>query len=392
VLDLGLDKARQAALLSTFTAPTYRMTPIIEVLDFARNVLADISDMMIEGQVDVDADADISRSLTLTLADKSGTLPFNTESPASTALYYDRAIRASARVIVPDYLSPDGIAFPVTIPVFTGPVTKMERTGATVMVECQGFEYLYCGAVWNPVTYAAGTRKPDVIRGLLASGNPVYRPATHLLDIPPNGNTIPAPLQLVREDSIWPVVTQLAGGMSLRLWWDGSGVCRMAPSQTLPVWLFRDVSGPDGDDVQITYSDTVTNCAYVIGGTPEGAQGPVTATAVAPANHPLSPQKVGRYRLPDGQPYTDDTLMSKAACQGKADTLMAANLIQNVSAAFTAVPMWLLDPRDTCRVETQLGAITFPIRKYTLPLGGGGGMSVGFNQAVQYDKVVRKIA
>lgn len=384
MINLGLSAANLAALTKTFTAPAYRSTLSVQIADISGHVLSNVSALMTDGQIDVDNTADVTRSLSLTLTDASGTLPFDTNSPADTALYFDREIWVDLKVVIAQTTTV------VTIPLFRGPVTKLDRTGASVSVEAQGREVYYMGSVWTPVSYPAGRKKTDVIRGLLASGNRMYKPLSSWLSIPSATATIGKPVQLAQTDAIWTTVRTLAAGMSQQLFWDAAGICRLRPSSTTIAWTFQGVSGPANGDMQIGYSDNVVNAVYVIGGTPKGAKNPVTATAVAASTHPLSPQRVGRYILPGGGAYEDDTILTTKDAKAKAQQLLTQDMLQTVTVSFDAVPMWLLDPLDTCRVITNLGTVTFSLQKFSIPLNAGEPMSIGYNRDLSVAKTVRK--
>ena len=99
--------------------------------------LHDISDRLMDGQVTYDANAEITtRSLTMVLMDPNASLGFDTGNPTGGILFADRMVQVHYEVFS------RGLWRWVSVPIFTGPVSKMTRNGSTISVEAQGKETL----------------------------------------------------------------------------------------------------------------------------------------------------------------------------------------------------------------------------------------------------------
>jgi len=171
--------------------------------------------------------------------------------------------------------------------------------------------------------------------------------------------------------------------MGRQLFYDGRGRARLRHRPNLVGLSFtggRYVTGP----LKITYSSGVVNAVEVIGAVPKGAKRPVQATAVAPANHPLSPQRIGRYLLPDGKIIRDDSIKTTAEAQDVAAKRLADGLRQSVDVQFESVPGVgaFLEPGDLCHVDTDDGSVTFRLSKFSLPLvaDDSNAMTVGYHR------------
>lgn len=380
MISQGLSAADQRAQRAAMLVPN-RVRTRLSARTLAGDTMADLSPFFESGQVNVDGSADVTRSLTLTLNDPRRALPFDTDHPAKTALFFDRAIRVDYEVLVAgDWQS---------IPSFTGPVTKLDRDGDQVTVECQGKEVLYLGAAWRPITLHKGMKKTDAIRLLLSDANPAY--AETQLDIPDLPARMPRTKSLTREDVPWLVAQKIADSMSMQLFYDGRGTCRLR-HRPEHVSLSFAGTGFVVSPIQVSWSDTFVNAVIVHGTKPKGAKEHVHAVAVAQANHPLSPQRTGRYLLPGGQIIRDDHIKTTAEAQKRADKRLADGLRQGVDVAFDSIPgpVALLDPDDLSHVHTDDGSVTFRIRSFSLPLVVGEPASVGYHRPVSMRKVHRR--
>jgi hypothetical protein len=91
---------------------------------------------ILEGQVDVDASSEVQRQLSVTLANTSETI-FDPTNP-SGALSAQRQLRAIYEVFV----LYDGGGEWVEVPVFHGPISRVQRAEGTVQIEAQSKESL----------------------------------------------------------------------------------------------------------------------------------------------------------------------------------------------------------------------------------------------------------
>lgn len=368
---LGLNAAGMRALRAAMRDTGGRIRTRVEALNLAGDPLADLTPYLLDGQRDIDATAEITRSAALTLHDPRRALPFDTDHPSATALYFDRMVRVVLEVLV------DGAW--QRIACFTGPVSHLNRDEAQVSIECVGKEALFLGAAWAPINLHKGMKKTDAIVRLLTEANPVYT-ETHL-DIPDLDARLPHHMSLTREDKPWRVAQKIARSMSRQLFYDGRGVCRL---RTRPQHVVLTFNG--GHEVlsapQIDESDTIVNAVAVVGAIPKGSKQHVRAHAVAPANHPLSPQRIGRYLLPDDAVIQDDAIKTNAEAQSRADQELADGLRQGVDVSFDAIPsvVALLDPDDLCHVATDAVSVTFRHQRSSLPFVAGEAATVGVHR------------
>lgn len=376
----GLSAAQQRDLRATITAP-YRARTRIELQDLAGNAVADLTPYFADGQADVDSTAAVTRSASVVLHDETRSLPFDTDHPATTALYFDRMLRITWGVLV-------GGTDWVDLPVFTGPITKLDRDGDQVTVECQGKEVMLLGAAWAPLTLAKNMRRTDAIIRLLREGNPVYREP--LIDVPDAAARLPKAISLTRESVPWLKAKSIARSMNRQLFYDGAGRARLRTYPGTVGFTFtgqHHVTSP----IQVSFSSELVNAVAVEGGIPKGSKKPVTAVAVAPASHPLSPRRVGRYLLPDGQIIRDDSIKTTKEAQALADSRLEDGLLQAVEVSFDSAPVHFLDPADLCHVATDDGSVTFRLQKFSLPLvANGQAMSVGYTRRVSMRGVKRR--
>lgn len=366
------------ALRSTIAQP-HRSQIRVSALNLAGDRLADLTPYLDDGQVDVDSTADVTRSCSLQLLDTRRALPFDSDHPSDTALFLDRMVAVSYVVLVGSTWR--------SIPIFTGPVSKLDRDGDVVTVEAQGKESLLLGAAWAPITLHKGQTKDDAIRRLLREGNPAYRESR--LDLPNVSARLPKAIGLKRDSVPWTVAQSVARSMGRQLFYDGRGTARLRSWPGVSGFSFTGgahVTSP----IQVSFSADVVNAAQVIGGTPKGSKKHVHATAVAPRSHPLSPYRIGRYLLPDGQITQDDSVKTTHEAQQLASRLVADGLLQSVDVAFDALPVPFLEPGDLCHVATDDGSITFRLQKFSIPLTAGDSMSVGYTRRVSLKHARRK--
>lgn len=375
---LGLKHDDQVALMNALVS-TASVKTRIELMDLQHNHLEHLTDRFVDGQVDVDLDAsNTTRQLTMTLADPRRNLPFDSDSPSASSLYLDRMIRALYCVNVPS------LGW-VEIPVFTGPIsTNLSRDGDFATVTCYGKEWLAQGDVWHATTYKKGRVKTGVIHDImtdLAGEDDAH------LDIPSLPGKLPRDLALARYDKPWAGVAKMANSLNRQAFYDARGQFRVRRWPEHVHLSFND-SRNLVSQLRISYSGDIINAVHVIGGTPKGQKHPVHASAVAPANHPLSPQRLGRNGVPrfmtGGSAVTNSHLKTTKDCQDLADRILNDKLTEQVQAEFDCLPgaVVLADPGDHCHAADDDGSVTFRLRKFTLPLVAGNTASVGYHKNV----------
>src|SRR5690606_33263244 len=91
-----------------------------------------------------------------------------------------------------------------------------------------------------------------------------------------------------------------------------------------------------------------------------------------PSSHPLSPERLARHDRPRYMVEVRDTeLRTDAECRERAREILRRRAFQGVEASLTILPNPLIQELDVVRVTTDRDDFTFPVRFWTLPLGGG---------------------
>lgn len=372
MIPLGLSTSDLSAMQNAL-AGDHSIHITVQVLTLTHTRLADLSWRLLDGQVNIDAMADVTRSCTLSLLDPHRSLAFDSMSPSDGAVYLDRMIQVNYSVKAPTSTTW------YTIPLFTGPIVKMDRTDDVVNLECQGKEVLSMGSAWMPRTYKKGLKKRDVVMSILQT-----RGGETKFSFPEHGALLPWDYSIGRDTIPWTAARNLANGMALQLFYDGRGVARLRGIPGTTVFNFRDA--PSGgstvwSEPQVSYStENVKNAVYVKGGVPKGAKKTIEAYRVAPAAHPLSPWKLGRNGIPRYllETIENTSIVSQAEANKLAQDTLNARLLEEVEVKFDAAPMPHLEPYDLVRIYTAEFNQLFRIRQLSIPLTAEGQMSVGY--------------
>lgn len=375
---LGLTNAERGVFHKALRS-THSRSIIVRVLNLDGDVKADISSRLLDGEVVVDNSAEVTRSLTLSLLDPNHTLNFDTDSPDDGALFADRMIQVVYSVRV------DDLGDRVNVPVFTGPVTKLDRKGDVVDVEAQGKEALAMGAMWRPLTLKKGMRKVTAIRTILEDRAGESR--FDFLDLPNDHNPgLPKSRSYDRWTTPWQAAQRLARSLDLQLFYDGRGVATLRHLPRKPIYTFN--TGTGGEilsDVAISNTmDDVVNTVVVVGGKPKGAKENVGAVAVADKAHPLSPWRLGRNGVARHLVYRvqDTSIRTHARAKAKADRILHDRLLSTVDVTLDVLPIPHLEPGDMVRVAADDIDVHFRLKQFTIPLGASGDpvMSVGYHK------------
>lgn len=372
MMSLGLSGANMAKLNGLLTSNHF-IFPTVNILNLNHGRISDATRMFADGQVTIDADAEITRGLSMTLFDPGHKLSLDSNSPTDGALFLDRMIAVWLTIIDP-YST-----WNATIPVFCGPLTKLDRDWAYVSVEAQGKEAFGIKEAWLPRTYSKGAYKTDVIRDILAY---YLGEAASKMTIPSLTNRLPSNLSISNESKPWAVAKGLARGMGYQLYYDGRGICVMRKWPTRATWDFKEGAGGSvlskpqiGQDM-----DNLVNAAYVKGAVPKGKKTPIIVKKTAPSTHPLSPSALGRGGK--GRYYwtkiEDDKIGTVAEATAVANAAINQGLMVATSIAFDSLVIPHLEEYDITSLSTAEFASTFPLRKYTIPLLASGKSSVGY--------------
>lgn len=370
MIPLGLPASTLTVLHQTL-ADSHAVHVAVYTTTMSGTKVSDLSWRLLDGQVNVDANATITRSCTLSLLDPNRTMSFDSDSPADGAMYLDRMIQVNYSVLLPDPLNEW-----VTIPVFTGPLSKMARTDDVVSLEAQGKEALAMGPVWIPATYKKGTRKIDVIRSVLGT-----RTGETKFSFPESTSRLPEDYSIGRDNTAWGVARHVAQSMGLQLFYDGRGTARLRAYPQASVFHFKE---NDGGTVmtkpQISYSSDIKNIVRVVGATPKGAKKPIEASYALPPNHPASPERLGRNGAPRYllEKIENSSITSLGEASHIAEITLRNRMVESVEVTFDSIPVPHLDPYDIARLVTDEFNNAFRMAQYSIPLLVGQNMSVGY--------------
>ncbi len=359
---------------------------VVQVLDLEHNMLTTLGDELVDGQVNIDADGEVTRSATVTFLDRRRSYDFDSDSPANGALYANRLLRIRYGVRVP------ALGDWVDVPLFTGPVTKLDRAGDEVTVEAQGKEILAQGAGWAPMRIKKGTPKTDAITRIMRE-----RGGEHRFDFPDLGSRLPKGISLGRQSVPWDVAQKIARSMNRQLYYDGRGVCKLRRFPANVVFTFND--GTNGEIVtppQVSFSmDDVRNAVWVKGGTPKRKKSDkdtpqdgdkkqkergVAHFETAPRSHPLSPWRLGRWDTPRYllEVIENDAIRSEKEARETAQRVLRKRLRQLVDVTFDSLPIPHLEPEDLIAVNADGLGMVVRLGQCSIPLKHDQVMSVGY--------------
>jgi hypothetical protein len=378
-LGLGVDDTRELQRLLT---SSHALRIDINLLDLNHNHLGNVSKRFLSGSVDIDIDADVSRTCKLSLIDVDGSLNLDKNNPNDGTMYLDRMVQVVYCVGRMDRTKW------FEIPIFTGPISKVDRDGVIVNVEADGKESMSGQNSWKAKTWRKGYKYHTIIRLVMASAGEKFM---RLSDSKSKTGSVTA---LSRESSPFAVAKKLADAANMTLYYDGAGRLRLRPRSSNPVWKFDDkvmVTAP-----QIGYTlDGVINAVEVRGKKPpkKGNGKRPIVRAVAPASHPLSPQSLARGGVPRyiWIVIEDEKLKTVAECRRVANAKLERGLIETVDATFTSLPIPHLEEGDTYEVRTERYSGKASVKKMTIPLTSGDTMSVGYVKRVKPSRLSRRL-
>lgn len=369
MISLGLTKADEQEMLA-LSVSNHAIDIQVQILDLEHKYLADASTKLLSGQVTMDDTSEsTTRSLSLTLLDPLNQLKLDGEAPEDGSLYFTRMIKINYGILNPSR------SRSFYVPIFCGPLSKVERDGPVLSLTAVGKEKLMSANMWVTKTYKAGQKKTDVIKNLLryVGGETKY-------EIPDLPQTLSKNWSLTVESIPWVAAKELAQGMGYQLFYDGRGVARMRKPSSSNMYTFSD-QGALLTEPQVSFdAEAVINAVMVTGGKPKSNRTAVWYKVIAPASHPLSPAKLGRNGVPRYLPeyISDDSLKSIAKCKSRALSRLTDALIEAVDVAFDSLPIVVLEERDLCTVSHENVSTPFRMSKMTIPLIASGTSSVGY--------------
>ena len=380
---LGLREVEQKqyhALLQTHHTIDVRL----QIMDLDHKHITDISARLLDGQTTFDAAAAITRATDLDILDPERALHLDKNSPAKGALFADRMIRVVYRIESPDQTQS------FSVPTFTGPITRLDRNGALVEVECMGKEIRGLQPMWKTVTFKKGLKVTTVIRRILTEIMGETK-----LAIPNLDRKLPKKVSIGGDKLPWQVAKKLARGLGYLLFYDGSGTARMRRLDSSPVFTFKQgsciLTEPEiGYDI-----NKVVNAVEVWGKVPKkgqkrrGKRRP-HARRVAPKNNAFSPRNLGRKQA-DGNTVPlylplvieDDSVRTDRAAKKLAREELKRGLLQNVEVAYDSLVIPHLEELDVVRTSTEKFAGRHRLVRFAVGYSAGAVQTVGYVRNVR---------
>lgn len=359
----------------------YEMKVTVQILTNQRAVVSTVSARLLDGQVDVAAPkmsggtVEVSRTAHLQFTDPAHSLSFDSNSPTDGALYLDRLIR----VIVSVRCSFGW----VDVPVFTGPVTGVNRDGDIVDVNAAGMETFALRSAWEKHTYKYGL-KVEVVRSLLVRAGV----RTKYIQLPTGSRAhIGKPVVVGRESVLWNKAFPIVSSMDRVLFADARGIFRTNPKNTKPVMTFK--TGPGGQilsDVQVSFNtENMKNAVIVVGPDPSGPKKAATALVVAPRSHQLSPYSIGLDPETGRGGYLtvrDDNshVRTHLAAVKRGQAILRDVLVMSTEATWDGLPMWHLEPWDIVTLATDKFSGVVRVNKFSLPLRADAVATYGYQR------------
>ena len=389
MIDLGLTNSEHRELIYLLSH-AHALRIRIEIMDLNHNSIGIVSNRFLSGSVDIDAEAEVTRSLKLSLLDADRNLNLDKDNPNQGAMYLDRMIQVHYGVG-----RLDGAKW-YDIPVFTGPITKVDRDGVVVNVECKGKESLAKDAPWKAKSFGKMLRTTLVRRILQMAGETRFRFDT-------SGSKTGSQTAVKKKHNPFDVAKKVAAGSNLQLFYDGLGRARLRRKPSRAVFVFNETNVIDMPQVGYTM-ENVVNAVEVKGEKkPPSSKNQkdkkkkekdrkFTVRVVADRNHPLSPWSLQRGGTPRYIPlFIEDTnIRTKAEASQVAKRELARGLIESIDASFVAFPNPLLEEGDLYSINLPTYAASATVKKITLPLHPGQGMSVGYTRRVRPSRLARK--
>jgi len=256
-----------------------------------------------------------------------------------------------------------------------------------VNIEAQGKEVYGLRPAARTMTLKKGLRRTTAIRQILVE---LMGENPNRMSIPNLPKKLGSTVSITRKDLPWKAAQKIAQSLNMELFYDNAGVPTLARVGNRPEWEFiagevaaSKAYGSTRLTTPLTTEADLTrlvNKVRVVGRTPKNKKKPVSASAVADFDHPLSPWKLG----PEGAPqvYTheirNDHLRTERECRELAETELDKRLKLIHDVSFSAGPVPHFDYGTVVRIRTGMENVERRLDTYTLPLGLGGDMTVGY--------------
>lgn len=377
----------------------------VALMDRRGTVIENLTDAFYGGDLTCDQAQDVDRSVSFQVLDPKHRFGFDADTYRGGDLDLSRQVRLWW---VTD--NPTVLAAPVSQAVITGPVTRLRREGPLVTIEAQGPETYGLRPARRTLTLKKGMLRTRAIRLILTELMGIH---PHRIAIPHKTAKLAETISITRKKLPWKVLQTLCKSLDCQGYFDGPGVFRLRPWPRQASWEFL---GSDITESKLATIGTirltsdpsieadktkVINEVKVTGRVPKSPpkkdnndkaaadpdssdnkkkKKPVSGHAVADHDHPLSPWQLG----PPGAPefltleINNDQFRTNKECQRVAERELEDRLRLVHQVALTAPPVPQMDLGDLIRVRTAQETVEKRVDSFTLPLGLGGEMTIGY--------------
>jgi hypothetical protein len=372
VLHLAVPRSHLAELHDVVRT-SHRARTVCAIQNSDHRTLYSGTRWFLDGQVELDSTAAVTRSATCSLLDPDGRAGLDSTAPLDGALGLDRYLHLRR-----EYWLPHAQEW-VSVPMFTGPISGVTRSGPVIDVEAQGKELLALQPAWAPKTWRKGARRIDIIEELMRD-----RAGEWAFHLPKGwGARIGRDWSIVRrvgdeQHTIWARAQVQAKSLGdKQLFYDARGILRARTQPVKPVWEIREEDLADRPTVSERTSEVVNTVVFT-GGVPKGGKSPVTATASLPWSHPWSPSALGRRGVGRYLPVAveDSSVVTQKDADAAAQRALKVHERGSVELSATALPIPWLEPRDLLTVPVAGVPTLTRLHKATYSLTGDL-MSIG---------------
>lgn len=376
MFNAGLSLTDRLELVRTL-ATSHRRSWRVQITDLDQMPVAHISERILDGEVQVDWDGEeATRAATLLIFDPDFDLGFDTPNGDSGVWFLDRMVQVFVQVELIDSKRW------IEIPIFTGPIRKFRRIKDVVTLDCVGKD-VFARKAWPRLILQQHTNRIEGIRTVLESlGEAFFRFEAETNERFAGNQTIDRNMQA----SPFGWCRMQASAMGLRLYYDGAGYAVLRPFKPdEPVFTFSD--GDGGTVVTEPHAEgDFTPIVNVLRA--EGQQQPNGTNpfyeAVVSVDSPIHPSKLTRNGKPVwiGEVIERDSITSERNARTVAENELRDRQFTAFTTQFDALPMFLLEENDTCRLLTDGFATTFTAKKFGFGFGTSQTMPVGYKKSI----------
>lgn len=367
--------AAQIKALHSLLFTHHRVKIELELLTLNHSVVDPITNTLLSGEVIFDSTSDIQRQMNLELFDPDKDLNLDPDNPKTGTAYLTRMIRCTYHVGTMDRKTW------YEIPLFTGPINKIDRTGPLLRIECLGKEVLSSGGLWSGISGYKNSNKVRLAQLLMRE-----RAGEIYFDAVDNKSVTTKAISVEKDKwTLWGYVRRLMNGIGLQAFYDGRGTLRIRQRPAASTVTFDSTRILDVPNAGYDLNN-FWNAVKVVGAVPKGKKVPLHAIRHAAASHPLSAKSLARNGVPYYKPKLEQStdLDTQAEVNERANELLAEGLLQGVDVAVPVAVYPLLEEDDLITFTTEGFYSQQRAKKFTIPLTvTNPQMSIGYNLNVR---------